>query len=59
MAGLFWILSVIGVFVIIVWMINNEKLDDTGRTRGILAMRDGSGSAKRGPSKRRPVPRKY
>jgi hypothetical protein len=40
MDSVFFLLSVVGIVIVVVWSVVNDRLPRHGRTRGLLAMRD-------------------
>jgi hypothetical protein len=40
MQGIYYLLSVIAVFVVLIWYIRNDKIPEGEPTRGLLAMKD-------------------
>lgn len=40
MQGIYYLLSIVAVFVVFVWYIRNEKVPDGEPTRGLLAMKE-------------------
>ena len=40
MQGIYYLLSIIAVFVVFIWYIRNDKIPEGEPTRGILAMKD-------------------
>ena len=58
MQGIYYLLSIVAVFVVIVWYIRNDRLAEGEPTRGLLAMKEsredppvGKGKTRRGKSK--------
>jgi hypothetical protein len=39
LTGFYFIAALIGVFVVVMWEITNDRVDLTGETRGLLRMR--------------------
>ena len=54
MQGIYYLLSIVAVFVVFVWYIRNEGLGEGEPTRGLLAMKDESVPAR--PRKARASP---
>jgi len=40
MDSIFFLLALIGIVVVVVWSVRNDRIPMNGRTRGLLAMRD-------------------
>jgi hypothetical protein len=40
MQGIYYLLSIVAVFVVFVWYLRNEKVSDGEPTRGLLAMKE-------------------
>jgi hypothetical protein len=40
MQGIYYLLSIVAVFIVFVWYIRNEGLDEGEPTRGLLAMKE-------------------
>ena len=48
MQGIYYILSIIAVFVVFIWYIRNDNIPEGEPTRGLLAMKDPGGDADAG-----------
>ena len=53
MQGIYFLLSVVAVFVVFVWYIRNEGLADGEKTRGLLAMKQSDSAPPEGERKKR------
>jgi hypothetical protein len=51
MQGIYYLLSIIAVFVVFIWYIQNDKIPEGEPTRGLLAMKDQGGDADAGSAK--------
>jgi hypothetical protein len=40
MQGLYYLLSIVAVFVVLIWYIRNDRLAEGEKTRGLLAMKE-------------------
>jgi hypothetical protein len=49
MSGIYYLLSMIAIFVVIRWFIANDKIAANGTTTGLLAMRDSKPDKKQSP----------
>jgi len=45
MQGIYYLLSIVAVFVVFAWYIRNEKVPDGSPTRGLLAMKETNSTA--------------
>jgi hypothetical protein len=52
MQGIYYLLSIVAVFVVFVWYIRNEKMPDGAPTRGLLAMKEPNPTAPDKPEAR-------
>lgn len=52
MQGIYYLLSIVAVFVVFVWYIRNEGLPNDAPTRGLLAMKESNPAAPDTPKKR-------
>ena len=53
MQGIYYLLSIVAVFVVFVWYIRNEGVADGEPTRGLLAMKQSNPEAPEGQRKKR------
>jgi len=53
MQGIYYLLSIVAVFVVFVWYIRNEGLADGEKTRGLLAMKQSDSAPPEGERKKR------
>ena len=53
MQGIYYLLSIVAVFVVFVWYIRNEGLADGEPTRGLLAMKQSDPAAPEAQTKKR------
>ena len=53
MQGIYYLLSIVAVFVVFVWYIRNEGLADGEKTRGLLAMKQSDSAPPEGEKKKR------
>jgi len=49
MQGLYYLLSIVAVFIVLIWYIRNDRLAEGEPTRGLLAMKEPAGK----PAKKR------
>ena len=40
MDGIFFFCALVGIVVVVIWSVRNDRVPMNGRTRGLLAMRD-------------------
>jgi hypothetical protein len=47
MSGIYYVLSIVGVFIVIRWVIRNDRVDPDGATEGLLGLKNHESSRER------------